>query len=745
MLVIKQRVLEKRKWYQNPQTQVYNGRILPGKETGVGSNHDPLTGPVSQTEQNHENISVDDQVDWCLDALLEAKGLLNKSDREDFLHPEQGKLEDPFLFKDMELACEIIGHSLQEKDRILVYGDYDCDGLTSTAILVRFLKSLKADVVYFIPDRLEDGYGISPQTVEQVMELGPDLMITVDCGINCFTEIDLLMQKQVKVIVTDHHQADPSYSKNALALVNPQLPGEQYPFKGLAGAGVAFKLVEALSSYLGLENFDLSPYLCLAAVGTVADSMPLEGENRVLVALGTAIFRDKAPLGLRLMLEKFNISGPVEASFFGFSLGPRLNAAGRMGDLAPALSLLLSDDKQVIAEALNSLESLNNQRKSLEQKIFAEAVEQIESMPLADRRHIIIVADEKWHAGITGIVSSRLMEKYFLPVISFAGSNGYLKGSARTVGCFDILAAISSAGQYTESYGGHIQAAGVTLKPENYQDFRRELINYAEANPVKKSEVAKLQYQFELPHHLLCDQLARGLLAFAPFGQKNEKPCFVIRKLKIDQWREVGQGRHVSLSLKLDDGRLVSAIAFNAREFSRIFRQNDLVDLLVHINWQEWNGRYSMQLQVLDWQVPRLSSLVWDDPERLEEAYTVNGENLSEIGQMYGLDNKQLHISEEQIKLVYGYIKAHQADLEKGFNPAILARAIVRESKLFLNPFILQRILDIFGEISLLDLQKIDPLNLLLLSFADNQEEKLAGENIKASPSWQNLHRQELI
>lgn len=743
-LAIKQRVLEKRKWYQNPQTQAYNDQLFPKGKTGLQADQKPL-GEGYREEQAADSLSIDDQVDRCLEAMLEAKGLLDEPAREDFLHPDQGHLHDPFLFQDMELACEIIGHSLQENDRILVYGDYDCDGLTSTAILVRFLRGLRADVVYFIPDRLEDGYGITQQTVAQVLEREPNLVISVDCGVNSFTEVDLLMQKGVKVIVTDHHQASPHYSKNALALINPQLPSEHYPYKDLAGAGVAFKLVEALTHYLDLGDFDLAPYLCLAALGTVADSMPLTGENRVLVALGTAIFRERAPLGLRLMLQKLNPSGPVEASFFGFSLGPRLNAAGRMGDLSPAFSVLLSDDEEEIQESLSSLEALNNQRKDLEQKIFAEAVEQIEAMPPEDRRHILVVADENWHAGITGIVSSRLMEKYFLPVISFAGSNGYLKGSARTVGQFDILAAISSADQYTESYGGHIQAAGVTLTPENYPAFKRELIHYAEANPVKKSEVAKLQYQFELPHSLLVDRLAQGLAAFAPFGQKNDQPSFVIRKVRIDQWRAVGQGRHVSLKLKLDDGRLVSAIAFNAQAFSRIFRTNDLVDLLVHVNWQEWNGRSSIQLDVQDWQVPSLGNLVWDDPTRLEEAYAVNGENLSEIGQMYGLEKKQFQVSEQQIKLVYRYVMDHEADLEKGFNPAILARAIVRKSRLFLNPFILQRVLDIFCEISLFDLQKLDEMNYLLRSKPSPQEGQEAENSIKASPSWQKLHRQELV
>ncbi len=718
MLPIKENVLEKRKWYQNPMTQAFNTQL-------------------EKTEFKTE----EEKIDAYINALLEAKGLFSDAAKENFLYPENGEFEDPFQFQQMELACEIIAQAIQNKEKILIFGDYDCDGLTSTAIIVRVLRLLKANVAYFIPDRLEDGYGLSEKTLEQVYAEKPDLVVTVDCGINSYSEIDALMQKDIKVIVSDHHQPDEQYAKNALALLNPQVEEDTYPFLGLAGAGVAFKLVQALVLYLGREDIDLSPALCLAAVGTVADSMPLEGENRMIVALATAIFQEKAPLGLRLLVEKFCYNGHIEASTFGFSIGPRLNAAGRMGELAPAMELLLSDDQAEIEAKIEILEDLNNQRKELEQAIFAEAVKQIEAMPLAERKYILVVADRNWHSGITGIVSSRLMEKYSVPVITFAGSDGFFKGSARSIGNFDILSAIAGAAEFTETFGGHLQAAGVTVSEKQYPAFRRQILEYAAANPVHKSELESRQYHFDLPHDMVNDNFAERLTHFEPFGQKNEKPCFLLKNLVIEQWREVGQGKHLSLSLRLQNQKIISAIAFNQQDFSRIFKQNDKVDLLVNLNWQEWNGHFSTQLQVLDWRVSHLNSILWDDFNSVEKIYEIEPEQVQKISQMYAIPMNQFMIQSQQIAAVHKYLEQYYVDLEKGFNITLLARAIAREMKLFINPFILKRVLLIFEELGLAKWQKIDAHNICLMDFTNHA--KIS--DMEMSETWQNLHAQELI
>ncbi len=771
---IKRNVLEKRNWYQNPMTQAYNGKI------------------ARQAQMTEE-----EQVNTCINALLEAKGFLDERAKNEYLYPINGVMHDPFLFQDMALTCEIIEQAMLHKEKILIFGDFDCDGLTSTAIMVRGLRAIYENVCYFVPDRLEDGYGLTVKAIEQVMRQKPDLVISVDCGINSFEEVQFLMRQNIKVIVTDHHQPDESFAKNALTVINPQVEGESYPFQGLAGAGVALKVLEALYCHLGIEDLDLNYAKCLAALGTVADSMPLENENRVLVAFATSVFREKAPYGLRLMTDKItnnlHSSPIVEASFFGFSLGPRLNAAGRMGNLRPALTLLLSDRREELEQAIADLEDLNNQRKLLEQEMLNQAVEQIETMEPREREHILIVFDRSWHSGITGIVSSRLMEKFSLPVITFAGAdngesyigvadctvseeaddsrlNGFaekrelhgdeagetdfsdsagnsdtddaeveLKGSARSMGNFDILSAISAAAEYTETFGGHLQAAGVTVKAKNFAAFKREVINYAAGNPLKKSELEDLQYQFELPHELVNDQLADKIMHFEPFGQKNEKPSFVIRNLQIVQWRAVGNGRHISLLLRLSDQRLISAIAFNASEFSSVFRQNDKVDLLVAINRKEWNSRINTQLEVLDWRVATLDSMIWDDAQRIEENFQIETGQVRKLSEMYGIDRKQFRLREQQIFHTDEYIQAHREQLAKGFNCTILARAIVREKRIFLNPFILQRILDIFKEINYLDWKRVDNDNIVLLSMADR-----IGD-LSESPTWQKLQQQGLI
>lgn len=688
-------------------------------------------------------VSVSEAEELCFLGLLEARGLYDDTARAEFLDPLSGDFFDPFLFKDMLLTCEIISESLSKQEKIIVYGDYDCDGLTATAILVRLLRKLNtgADVDYMIPDRLKDGYGLSTKTVNSLIAGQPDLVITVDCGINDHQEIETLMQAGIKVIITDHHQPDDAKINQALTVLNPQLADAGYPFTGLSGAGVAFKLAQALVQYLGNDQIDLSPALCLAAVGTVADSMPLESENRILVSLAVSIFRQKASLGLRLLAKKINNSQNLDASFFSFSIGPRLNAAGRMGNITPAITLLLSDEAEEIEKSLTELEELNNQRKELEQEIFSEAIMQIEKMPLAEKQHIIIIGDEKWHPGIIGIVSSRLVERYSVPVITFAGSEEGLQGSARSVGDFDLLAAIDSAGEYTVNYGGHIQAAGVTVTIEQYPDFRQHLLDFALANPIKKSDIEEFQYQYILPHNVLTEDFAKKLTLLEPYGQKNEKPNFVLENLRIEQWRTVGQGKHVSLTLRLHDDRLVSAIAFNAQNFSRLFRKNDLVNLLININWQEWNNRFSMQLQVLDWVVPTSDNLIWQDSARIEKTFQLDNQQIDNLLKMYGLDKKQFEISNEQIIAVTKYIQQYVAELENGFNITLLARALAREMQIFINPFILTRILSMLKEIGFIKSDQIDKNNRRIRIINHTNERR----SIQDTETWQNLNAQELM
>jgi len=716
---ISKNVLEKRKWYQNPITQSFNEKLAKSAD-----------------------LSDDDIDEIYLSGLLEARGIIDLAQKEAYLNPQEAELFDPFLFNDMLLACEIISETIKDQKKIMIFGDYDCDGLTATAIMVRLLKNLDAQVEYMIPDRIDDGYGLGDTTLKRILDSAPDLLITVDCGINNHAEIDQLMSEGIKVIVSDHHQPDSELCGRALAVLNPQLSESEYPFKGLSGAGVAFKLAQALLKYLEKEeDIDLAAELCLAAVGTVADSMPLESENRTIVALATSIFSEQAPLGLRLMTANLNSCSQIEASFFAFSIGPRLNAAGRMGKIEPAIKLLLSEDRLEIEQLLLELEELNNQRKALEQKTFAEAVEQIEQMPLESKQHLIIVADTEWHTGIIGIVSSRLVDRYSVPVITFAGSDQGYQGSARSIGNFDILSAIDSAAEYTVVYGGHIQAAGVTVKTEDLTQFKQQVIDYAMANPVKKSELEDLQYQYILPHELVTDRLAEKLTRLEPYGQKNEKPNFVLENVEIEQWRIVGQGKHASLSIRLKDNRLLSAIAFNAQDFSKLFRQKDKVDLLVNINWQEWNSKFSTQLQILDWRVPFSSNLIWQDIARIEESYQINQHNVDQLIKMYGLTRGQFEINNQQITAVTRYILQNSSQLERGFNVALLARAIVRELKVFLNPFILIRILSMLEEIDFIECERFDQSNYTLTM----KEQSDLRKNIQDTDTWKTLHLQELM
>ena len=406
------------------------------------------------------------------------RGLLQAQAQQAFLASSLSGLHDPFLLPDMASACQVIVEKLTAGERIVVHGDYDVDGLTATALLVRFLRHNGADCNYLVPDRLQDGYGLSMTSVARALALQAKLLITVDCGISSRQEVAALQAAGVLVIVTDHHECPPEIP-DALAVINPKRLDSRYPFTGLAGVGVTLKLIQALSQVLGLGDVwqqDLS----LVALGTVADVVPLLDENRILVRHGLQAICEGRQTGLNALLAA---NGPPErkpdVTTLGYTLAPRLNAAGRLGDVLPALDLLLTEDPVLAARAAAILNEINKQRQALEADITSEAIRMIDESFDFTGSDIIILAREGWHAGVIGIVCSRLVEQYHRPVIILAGDGQSYRGSARTCGSFDILAAIRAAASQTIKFGGHRKAAGVEVAYDQLESFTLAVNTYA--------------------------------------------------------------------------------------------------------------------------------------------------------------------------------------------------------------------------------------------------------------------------
>ncbi len=535
--------------------------------------------------------------------------------RDAFLSPSLDRVPDPLRIDGMPGAVDAVARALARRDRILVHGDYDADGVTATALLVAFLRSAGADVAYHIPDRLGEGYGLSERSVEVARTLGARLVVTVDCGVSALDEIAALKAAGIAVVVTDHHVCKERLPE-ADAVVDPKWPQASYGFDGLSGAGLALRLTQALSARLGLGDL-WRDGLDLAAIGTVADVVPLLGENRVWASLGLARLNRAPRPGIAALLRASatKAGAPVDEVTIGFRIGPRLNAAGRMGDASRAVELLLATDPADAERLAAGLERENARRQAVETRIFDEAAAQARDFlaaraaaaaaplpPLAP----LVVAGADWHPGVVGIVASRLVEAFARPAIVFAAENGQLRGSGRTAGDFDLLAAIASASAETLRFGGHRKAAGVVVAPDRLDAFRAALEAFAASLPsaadggAAGSDTPPLEADAVLSASALTLANAVALQALAPYGEGNPRPLFAVRRVRIAGQRAMGaDGRHRRYSCVAEDGTaLPDGVAFGAVSRPGSFATGDAVDLLFHLDVNDFNGTRSAQLSL---------------------------------------------------------------------------------------------------------------------------------------------------
>lgn len=548
-------------------------------------------------EENNElaeEISNKFKISKLLAQILINKNVTKDDEIEVFLNPKRNNFYDPFLMPDMEKAVERIIKAIENKEKVLIYGDYDVDGITSTTVLKKFLEKLGMTVDYHIPNRLKEGYGLNKEAIEEIAEKGTQLMITVDCGISGVEETEYAKSKGIDVIITDHHEPGEKLP-NAIAVVDAKIKTNRYPFNQLAGVGVVFKLIQALSIRLKLDEKEYLQYLDLVCLGTISDIVPLVDENRVIAKLGLKLVNVTKNIGLRTLLESAGYT-VADSNTISFGIAPRVNACGRMGFADQALGLLLSENRNDALELATKLNEYNKERQEKEKKIFNDALELIEQDE--ENSPAIVLGKEGWHHGVIGIVSSKITEMFFKPsiLIGFEGEEG--KGSGRSIPGIDLHEALLKCGNNLEKYGGHAMAIGLSLKKENFGEFKKELNEYlASLNIGEIKQIIKVDAIADLQS--ISMKTVEELKLLEPFGEENKMPIFCLKNLKIYSIRALTEGKHLKLTLR-DDNMEIGAIGFNMGEMTNSLKIGDKVDIIGALEINEYNGYRNIQMNLKD-------------------------------------------------------------------------------------------------------------------------------------------------
>ncbi|NLM47737.1 MAG: single-stranded-DNA-specific exonuclease RecJ [Epulopiscium sp.] len=530
--------------------------------------------------------------------VLKNRGINNIDDMVAFLNPDYSGLYNPFLLKDMDKAVNRILTALEKKEKMTIYGDYDVDGITSTSILFLFLKENGAMVDYYIPRRLEEGYGLNPEAVHKIKENGTDLMITVDTGIAAVNEVALAKESGIDVIITDHHECQEEIPK-ADAVIDPKQKDCSYPFKSLAGVGVTFKLIQALAQKLNKAE-SIWKYMDIVSVGTVADIVPLVDENRIFVKKGFDMIPNTQNTGLEALLKVSGYKGgTVTAGLIGFAVGPRLNASGRIGDAKKGIELFITKDKEKAKIIADELNEENKKRQAIEQEILDEAIQLIEREVDFQKTKVIVLAGEGWHQGIIGIVASKIVDKYYRPTIMLTIENGVAKGSARSVEGFNLFEALCASSQFLTKFGGHEMAAGLTMAVENIEAFRMYINEYANNKMDEETLIPKLYLDDCIHISEVSLELISQLKKMEPFGMGNPQPVFSIEG-EISNLSLLGKEKqHLRIVLE-DSNETIDAVGFGFGEYYDKLLPGQKVLAAGCLDINEWNNTVKAQLMIKD-------------------------------------------------------------------------------------------------------------------------------------------------
>ena len=517
-------------------------------------------------------------------------------------------LHDPFLIKGMELAVERILRAIKNKESIRLFCDYDVDGVTSAAFLTHFFRDIGVSVGYYLPERMKEGYGLNEDAIKLIRKEGASLMITADCGITAVNEVELALSLGLDVIITDHHQVGSQGLPNAVAVLNPQRSDCQYPYRFLSGVGLAFKLALAVRTSLhkkmGWDKSHLpnmKRHLDLVALGTIADVAPLTGENHVLVRHGLKVLTTTDKAGLVALKMVSDLDNKVSARSVGFALAPRLNAAGRMGKADSGFHLLTSVDLKEAKELAERIDVINQERKNIQGQVQEEAEYLISREINLEEDRVIVLASKNFHSGVIGIVASRIVEKYFRPVVLIALEGLIGKGSGRSIPQFNLHRAFTDCSSHLVQFGGHAYAAGLTIKEENVDLFRNEIKKVGRKFLSEENLVPEIYLDIKLNISQINEELYKQITLVEPFGSENPSPIFLIQSVRISNLKKMGQEQnHVRFKAN-QHGAKIDAIGFNlAEEFASIDLVLNKVDLVCEFQINDWNGGNKLELKILD-------------------------------------------------------------------------------------------------------------------------------------------------
>ena len=528
-------------------------------------------------------------------SIIANKGLKDNNEIEVFLHPRRGDFHDPFLMPDMDKAVARIIQAIDNKEKVAIYGDYDVDGITSSTVLHRFLEERGLHTDIYIPNRLNEGYGLNKKEIEAIAETKHTLIITVDCGITGYDEIEYAKTFGIDTVVTDHHEP-PEKLPDAIAVVDCKRKDNKYPFNGLAGVGVAFKLTQALAIKLNLPEESYLKYLDIVCVGTISDIVPLVDENRTISKLGLRLVKQTRNIGLKVLLESIGYK-KIDSNTISFGIAPRINACGRMGHEKEALKLFLTNNIEEAKQITQKLNEYNLQRQEIEKRIFDEAQELMQN-PEEQKLPCIVLRKENWHHGVIGIVSSKITDMYFKPSILMCIEDKEAKGSGRSIPGFDIHEALENCKENIKQFGGHSMAIGITIDNDKFDDFKKQIEEYAESKQISEIvPVLNIDEKVQLKNINLSD--IKDLELLEPFGEANKSPIFQINNLKIESIRTLTQGKHLKLDVKEENTRF-SAIGFNLGNLANDYKIGDKVNIAGFLEINSFNGMDSIQINIKD-------------------------------------------------------------------------------------------------------------------------------------------------
>ncbi len=533
-------------------------------------------------------------------SILANRNINESESAKQFLSKTKSGIHHPFLLKDAQKAAARIKQALETNETVVIYGDYDVDGITSSAIVYKFLKGLGLNVSYYIPNRVDEGYGINILALQKIRKDGATLMITVDCGITAVGEVEFAKTIGLDIIITDHHTCKVEIPR-ALAVINPKQPDCTYPFKELAGVGVAFKFILAIVLELGLntsEYFDA--FIDIVAIGTIADVVSLTGENRLFVSHGLKKLQQTDNIGIQSLFQVAGITDkPLTAGNISFTIAPRINAAGRVGSATLAVELLVTDSRERAQEIAVQLDDENHQRQQTEMEILKDALDMISAMDKPEEKKVFVLAKEDWHHGVIGIVASRITDKFYKPTILISLSDKLGKGSGRSVKGFNIFDALTHCSDTLLKFGGHELAAGLGLSADSIDEFDKQINAYANEVMTEDTLVPYINIDAVLQLGDLTLQNAEILSILEPFGMGNAQPVFAVMNTTLQSVRQIGNGKHCKISVS-KAGRHAEFVGFNMSEVAENFKIGASLDLAFTIDTNIFRGNKQLQLILKD-------------------------------------------------------------------------------------------------------------------------------------------------